>query len=143
MTTKPSTKEPKGSVKTRISRLFNTRKSPLTDFVWDNFVAPLEKIFPSREDALGAWLGLKYRDIYFCKCDEPFTMPGLEQISGPKFQPGTVNREVKRGQSVLVRIDKRTPELVDVDLNIGEDVRTFRLTTAEYQLIAEKVEVLY
>lgn len=128
----------------RNSRLFQTKKSPLTDFIYKHFIEPIETSLKlTTEDALSLWLGIKHRDMYFCKCDVPFKMPGVETKPHPHIVHGTLNREVKTGSSIVVRIDKRTPNRIDVDFSTGDDVRTFLLTSAEYELLREKVEVLY
>lgn len=133
-------------MKTRAKRLFKTKKSPLTVFVHKHFISPVEAMLGvTTEDALSMWLGIKYRDMYFCKAEIAFKMMGKEMLhpSEKKWHYGTINRAVKRGQSLIVRVDKRTPNRVDVDLNLGEEVRTFTLNNAEYELLREKLEVLY
>ena len=128
---------------TRRTRLFRSRKSPLTEFVHLHFVKPLTaNLGLSLEETLELWLGLKHRDLYFCKVTEPFKMPGVETQPHPHEVMGTMNREVKRGSQLTVRIDSRSPERIDVDWHFGDDVRTFKLSNAEYELLREKVEIL-
>lgn len=97
----------------------------------------------SIQDAIKTWFGIRNRDFYFCQAAEPFTMPGLEIVHPTRFSEGTPNRKVRKGQGLIVRIDSRTPERIDVALIIrNEEDRNFLLNGPEYDFLRDKVEVV-
>lgn len=97
---------------------------------------PLEKM--SFADRIAFILGANHRDIVMAVAMSSFEMPGLmwqnnnpaEQISG-----GPIQHRILEGTPLMVRIDERTPERIDIERCDSETGTVFSLTKFEYEQI--------
>lgn len=93
------------------------------------------------KEALELIFGTKYRDIVACYTTKEFKMPGLLwgtagrlDADAPSLEAAKVNKKA----ACFVRIDERTPDVIDVEIMgpyNGRDSRMFTLTNAEYRKI--------
>lgn len=88
--------------------------------------------------------GEGYRDIVTAETVAQFIIPGsfLSNKGLHPVKPGTLDQHrLLKGTVVLVRIDERAPDIVEVETIEGDDElnRMFRLTTTEYKTIVEKL----
>mgnify|MGYP007100054194 CR=1 FL=1 len=100
------------------------------------------------KDALEVIFGTKYRDIVTCYTTKAFKMPGLIWgTAGRKdaVPPTTDGASVRKGAACFVRIDERTPNVIDIEVignYAGNDSRMFTLTNAEYKTIRYNLKEL-
>jgi len=89
-------------------------------------------------------MGSRYREILTCYAVLPFIMPGLiwidESVSS-KRKPSLEEATIKKGTAMLVRIDERTPDIVDIEVIRDRDNSTmFTLNNEEYTSIYKKLK---
>lgn len=108
----------------------------------DYFINPLikEMSHSSKEDAVLELLSVKYRDIVLAVADVSFTMTGMvwDTTSTDQRMPTIVESKIHQGTTLLVRLDERMPERIDIerpDKNI-----IFSLTNSEYSLIYKYIK---
>ncbi len=98
----------------------------------------------SDQECIDIIFGAKYRDIVPAYALKVFTMPGVLHAEGGirGAKKGTIiDHHVKAGAKLLVRIDERTPDLIDVELMVGNfSSRMFSLTNSEYKSIISKIK---
>lgn len=101
------------------------------------------------KEALEVIFGTKYRDIVTCYTVSRFKMPGLlwGTAGGSDAQPPSIEAaHVKKKAACFVRIDERTPNVIDVEVMGNPDgnssSRMFTLTNQEYKSIRHYLKEL-
>lgn len=102
------------------------------------------------KEALEVIFGTKYRDIITCYTVNRFKMPGLlwGTAGGADAQPPSIEAaHVKKKAACFVRIDERTPNVIDIEvIGSSEDSssssRMFTLNNEEYKSIRHYLKEL-
>lgn len=106
------------------------------------------------EERIKVILGASYRDIILAAASSAFIMPG--RLWGSFDNPGNpdettsqkVLRKIHEGTPLIVRIDERTPDRIDIERILPGGSETdpenpasvvFSLTNAEYAVVYEKI----
>jgi len=104
-------------------RKFRQQKETYIHDIGDILVRPIVNAKP-RAISLSVWLEKMFhvdeREIYRFEVIKPFKMPGeLKVTNGFKMLQGVGPTWVREGVVLIVRTDKRYPEIVDVEGPIG------------------------
>lgn len=87
--------------------------------------------------------GVKFRSVLFYKVHADFQMPGaIVEQANPKLLKKVPSRKVPAGSLLIVRVDLRTSDLVDLQVLSSfvdeNDAAWFRLKTPEWTRISER-----
>jgi hypothetical protein len=98
----------------------------------------------SYKDCIDIIFGVRYRDIVPAIAKEAFSMPGLVwgDAGGADAKPGTkLQHHVNKDAKMLVRIDERTPEVIDIEVMTSNHSSTmFVLNRSQYCSIFKKLK---
>lgn len=99
------------------------------------------------KDCLDLIFGVKYRDIIIATAIKGFKMPGKIHteagIVGSK-QGTVLEHYIKMRSSMLVRIDERSPNRIDIEVMTGIDSSiSFSLSNTEYRSIYHNLKEKY
>lgn len=113
--------------------------------IYELFVRPFIKQYVTHDSlenvAIDAFFNSTDRKVYFCKAKEPFRISGPSWASESepfRLVPGAGRRHVEKGQPLVLRLDRRTPDRSELEF----DGQVFVLSKAELALIQEKIEVV-
>lgn len=119
-------------------------KSDSSKVLRDYFLAPFTRALdgePCALDAINYFFNVFTRDIFWVKVTEEFRIPGDLYITGSRLESGTGPRQVRLGEVLIVRTDKKL-DYVDIERIINDKEYTFRLTEGEYEWLKGKIKVL-
>lgn len=94
---------------------------------------PTEKM--SFQDRIAFLLGEKHRDIVMAVATQDFKVQGLywrDETPGDMIPPETINARILRGAPLMVRIDERMPDRIDIERCDVEEPAVYTLTRLQY-----------
>lgn len=100
---------------------------------------PNEKM--SFQERIQFIFGAKHRDIVMAVAKVDFKMPGkvwFEDNPGDMVEPTTLQTRVLKGTPLMVRLDERSPDRIDIER--CDDSIVFSLTRAEYASIVDNLQ---
>ena len=135
----------KPNLKRKLSKYFQTKQTSETAVkLMEMFILPFLKYWnplASVDDAVMAFFAAEDRMICYGTAKRGFRMPGEVALAGAKYSKMAKERDVKRGQKMLVVFD-RIDQTAKVDINLNGKDYTFRLLKAEVDLFNEVVDLV-
>lgn len=93
------------------------------------------------DNAISAFFGEKDRRIYDAVAKADFRMPGGIMKCGNRYTIRVSNRQVRKGQNLILAVDKKDQE-ARVDVVIDGKYLTFKLTRAEMEYLKDRLVIL-
>lgn len=94
----------------------------------------------SVDDALAAFFATNERKFYHGKAVKDFRMPGLCALAGDRWSKQLKERQVKKGQYMLIAADRPT-QTTRVDIMLEGKMQTMKLSRAQTEFLKDYVNI--
>lgn len=96
------------------------------------------------DDALHDYFNTDTRELYWCRFEQDFKMPGEHWLSTFTRSKNTGPRQIKKGALGIIRVDTRFKGNVDIQVKVEKETdQLFTLTPGQWSAIKKKVTVIY
>lgn len=137
--------QPKPKIKSKLKAGWDTLTTQLLlDTIRGLYGDKLDDQTISIPDAMDEFFNIDSREIYRAKVIEAFNIQGDHWLSVVTRSINTGSRHLRKGQEVLLRVDKRDNGKVDVQIKLQDETdQIFSLTAGQWNVIKNKIVVTY
>lgn len=139
----------KTSQRQKFKSVFQTGGSNEAIELLEKFILPFTKALPivsSLDEAVLGFFAVHRREFFFARAVRDFNLPGKGYIAGNRPVYGVYPRRIKKGQKLLIAVDKKEGTArveVRTASKDGEgEMRNFLLEKFEFETIKDWIEVL-
>lgn len=95
-------------------------------------------------DAMDEFFNIDCREIYHARVDKAFNLQGDHWLSVTTRSINTGARHFRKGQVILVRVDKRDKGALDIQIKLDEETdQLFTLTAGQWNVIKDNITITY
>lgn len=103
------------------------------------FASSLKKRGLSVDDVIGLFFSVEDRKFFYARANRDFKLPGALMVTGARGDKGQGPRSVRKGQKMLVVLDKKDG-FAKIELKMNGEYLNYRLEQFEIKTIQDWIE---